>query len=230
MVERFTREDGKVAVLISPEYGAGWSTWVSEEDEEALLFDTQMVQAVLAGQDRTAASLAYTQTYHPRLKQSYSSALESNESSDSEMTMTTIIKNELDSRSAEVVSIDHAKAKVLDTEPIDCSNSVARSESATNAVEDDVSKIAAVSEIKTPVTMSSSDGKECLDFCTDDDNINPSYGNIFEYHVDHGHFDWAAATLIVEWLEPGEEFYVSEYNGYETLVRKSNYNPPWHVA
>lgn len=66
MVERFTREDGKVAVLILPEYGAGWSTWVSEEDEEVLLFDVQIVKAVLPGRHHTATSLAAMQTYHPR--------------------------------------------------------------------------------------------------------------------------------------------------------------------
>lgn len=211
---------------------------MSEEHEEALLFDAQIVKAVLAGNHHTAASLAAMQTYHPRPKQSDSSDPESNESSDSEMTMTTIIKNGLDSTNAGAGSIDPAgMAKSLDTESIDCSNSVARSESATNPFEGDPSKVVAVLENKTPVTMN---GKEWLDFCTDYestdyesidyDTINPSY-NSYEYHVAYYEFAYVAPSLIVEWLEPGEEFYVSEYNGYETLVRKSNFKPtPWHVA
>jgi hypothetical protein len=37
--------DGKVAVLISPGYGAGWSSWSSKE----LLFDPKIVAMVEAG-------------------------------------------------------------------------------------------------------------------------------------------------------------------------------------
>lgn len=241
MVERFTREDGKVAVLISPDYGAGWSTWVSEQDKEALLFHAQIVKEVLDGNHRGAASMAKRRTYHPRPKQSTSSDLESNESSDSEMTMTTIIKNQLDSTSAGADSVDltvpadmvdHAKAKDLDPDPIDCSNSVARSESATNLVEDDAGKIAAVTEAdETLVSKELMNEKEWLDYCTDYDKIDADFWNSYEYHVERSDFDSAAASLIIEWLDPGEEFFVSECDGYETLVRKSEYNePPWHVA
>lgn len=244
MVERFTREDGKVAVLISPDYGAGWSTWVSEEDEEALLFHAQIVKEVLDGNHRKAASLAARWTYHPRPKQSDSSELESNESSDSEITMTTIIQNQLDLTSAGAGSVDpvvpadmmvdHAKARNLDPEPIDCSNSVAGSESTTNiVVEDDAGKIAAVTEAKaeTLVTRELMNEKEWLDYCTDYDKIDASWENSYEYHVENSEFASAAASLIVEWLEPGEEFWVSEYDGHETLVRKSDFKvPPWHVA
>lgn len=75
------------------------------------------------------------------------------------------------------------------------------------------------------------DDKEWLDYCTDYDKIDASWYNSYEYHVEISRFDSAAASLIVEWLEPGEEFFVSEYDGYETLVRKSNFiPPPWHVA
>ena len=41
-------EEGNVAVLISPGFGAGWSTWSHGEDTEALLFDSRLVDAVLA--------------------------------------------------------------------------------------------------------------------------------------------------------------------------------------
>lgn len=40
-------EEGNVAVLISPGFGAGWSSWGSD-DREALLFDSRLVDAVLA--------------------------------------------------------------------------------------------------------------------------------------------------------------------------------------
>lgn len=43
-VEKFER-DGKVAVLISPGFGAGWSTWNYGEE---CIFDPEIVQAVLA--------------------------------------------------------------------------------------------------------------------------------------------------------------------------------------
>lgn len=45
-------EDGQVAVLISHGFGAGWSTWASAGEEEAMLFDSRIVDAVLAGEDR----------------------------------------------------------------------------------------------------------------------------------------------------------------------------------
>jgi len=49
MVEKYVREDGKIAVLVSAGYGAGWSTWntVDEELAEALLFDADVVKMVL---------------------------------------------------------------------------------------------------------------------------------------------------------------------------------------
>lgn len=41
--------DGKVAVLISRGFGAGWYTWSSpSEYGDAMLFDPEMVEAVLA--------------------------------------------------------------------------------------------------------------------------------------------------------------------------------------
>ena len=41
-------ENGNVAVLISPGFGAGWSSWSHGEGTEALLFDSRLVDAVLA--------------------------------------------------------------------------------------------------------------------------------------------------------------------------------------
>ncbi len=43
-------EQGRVAVLISPGFGAGWSTWAALDEAEALLFDSRIVDAVLADQ------------------------------------------------------------------------------------------------------------------------------------------------------------------------------------
>lgn len=40
--------DGKVAVLYSPGFGAGWYTWDAQGREE-LLFDPKIVEMVLAG-------------------------------------------------------------------------------------------------------------------------------------------------------------------------------------
>ena len=46
--EKYER-DGEVAVLISPGFGAGWSTWASDEQKQALAFDRRLVECVLAG-------------------------------------------------------------------------------------------------------------------------------------------------------------------------------------
>jgi hypothetical protein len=43
---RKTRRDGKVAVLVSPGYGAGWSTWVNSPQA---LFDPDLVEALERG-------------------------------------------------------------------------------------------------------------------------------------------------------------------------------------
>lgn len=39
--------DGMVAVLVSPGFGAGWSTWNSGEHFETMCMDAEIVQAVL---------------------------------------------------------------------------------------------------------------------------------------------------------------------------------------
>lgn len=41
--------DGKVAVLVSLGYGAGWSTWVSDEYRETYLFHPKLVGMVEEG-------------------------------------------------------------------------------------------------------------------------------------------------------------------------------------
>jgi len=45
--ERVVR-DGMVAVLVSPGYGAGWSTWGNEDQREKKLFCPRMVAALEA--------------------------------------------------------------------------------------------------------------------------------------------------------------------------------------
>lgn len=55
-MEKYER-DGCVAVLYSPEFGAGWSTWAGEH-KPILMFDKEIVQAVLDGDKEKAATLA----------------------------------------------------------------------------------------------------------------------------------------------------------------------------
>lgn len=45
--EKYER-DGKIAVLISPGFGAGWSTW-NHGHEEQVAMDRRLVEVVLAG-------------------------------------------------------------------------------------------------------------------------------------------------------------------------------------
>jgi len=48
MVDKVIR-DGKVAILISPGFGAGWSTWADHEIREQVLFDPIIVDWVENG-------------------------------------------------------------------------------------------------------------------------------------------------------------------------------------
>lgn len=48
MVEKVER-NGKVAVLISPKFGAGWSTWADKENIESKLFCPEIVKAIEDG-------------------------------------------------------------------------------------------------------------------------------------------------------------------------------------
>lgn len=46
--ERRYDDQGLVAVLISPGFGAGWSTWCSADSQrEAMLFDSRLVDYIL---------------------------------------------------------------------------------------------------------------------------------------------------------------------------------------
>lgn len=49
--------EGKVAVLYSPGFGAGWSTW-EQKYREVLCMDADIVQAVLDGDLTKAAQIA----------------------------------------------------------------------------------------------------------------------------------------------------------------------------
>lgn len=55
-MQKIERGD-KVAVLYSPGFGAGWSTW-NREHTETLCFDHEIVNAVLAGDAKKAAEIA----------------------------------------------------------------------------------------------------------------------------------------------------------------------------
>jgi len=57
-------KDGKVAVLYSPGWGAGWYTW--NQDYPDIIFDREIVEAVLDGDNekaRTIAERKYPQVY-----------------------------------------------------------------------------------------------------------------------------------------------------------------------
>ena len=41
--------DGMVAVLLSPDYGAGWSTWSGDEVKNIMLFHPKLVEMVESG-------------------------------------------------------------------------------------------------------------------------------------------------------------------------------------
>jgi hypothetical protein len=56
-------EEGKVAVLISPGFGAGWSTWGDVEQQEAMLFDSRLVDYVLLNGTENLASFAESLGY-----------------------------------------------------------------------------------------------------------------------------------------------------------------------
>lgn len=47
MIEKYIRDDGSVAVLVSPGYGAGWSTWNSDRNNQFLMFDKGLVSLAM---------------------------------------------------------------------------------------------------------------------------------------------------------------------------------------
>lgn len=50
-------KDGKVAILYSPGYGAGWSSWNSDHSP-AIIFDPEIVEAILTDDKAKAESIA----------------------------------------------------------------------------------------------------------------------------------------------------------------------------
>lgn len=40
-------EDDKVAILVSPGFGAGWSTWADESIRDFVMFDRRIVEAAM---------------------------------------------------------------------------------------------------------------------------------------------------------------------------------------
>lgn len=78
MVKKLER-DGLVAVLVSPDYGAGWSSWANPEEREAMLFDPDIVQAVLdheASGNKTLMVRQIEQIVEIKRYQSYTGGLE----------------------------------------------------------------------------------------------------------------------------------------------------------
>lgn len=51
------KKDGMIAVLISPGYGAGWSTWNSDHSE-TLCMDADIVQPFINGDKEKALSIS----------------------------------------------------------------------------------------------------------------------------------------------------------------------------
>lgn len=47
-VEKYYNEQGEVGVLISPGFGAGWSTWAHSESDD-IVFDKTIVEMVIGG-------------------------------------------------------------------------------------------------------------------------------------------------------------------------------------
>ena len=57
-------KQGRVAVLYSPGYGAGWSTWYSGRNSEQMVFSPQIALAVLNGGNvESAANEEFPETY-----------------------------------------------------------------------------------------------------------------------------------------------------------------------
>jgi hypothetical protein len=61
-VEKLIR-DGKVAVIYSPGYGAGWSTWASGGDPEPMMFDPVLAQMILDNADENALEKVAAERY-----------------------------------------------------------------------------------------------------------------------------------------------------------------------
>jgi len=55
---------GKVAVLVSPGFGAGWSSWADDDQRDALLMDKELCTLVDAGNIDGAVTLAKSMFPH----------------------------------------------------------------------------------------------------------------------------------------------------------------------
>ena len=78
MVKKLER-NGLVAVLVSPDYGAGWSSWADEQERELMLFDPDIAQAVLAHENnpvKTQMVRDIQQVVELKSYQSYTGGLE----------------------------------------------------------------------------------------------------------------------------------------------------------
>ncbi len=60
LLRQFPRmeKDGQIAVLYSPGYGAGWSTWNNEEWKPLLTTHRDIVRAVIKGDTKKAGEIA----------------------------------------------------------------------------------------------------------------------------------------------------------------------------
>lgn len=56
-------KDGKVAVLVSPGYGAGWSTSAASSEDQAIAMDKRIVQYVL--DDALTELKEFMERYYP---------------------------------------------------------------------------------------------------------------------------------------------------------------------
>ena len=51
-------QDGKVSVIYSPGFGAGWSTWADANQRATLCMDARITKHVIAGDNEAAAAAA----------------------------------------------------------------------------------------------------------------------------------------------------------------------------
>lgn len=57
-------QDGKVAVVYSPGFGAGWSTWAPSDAKEFMCTNAEIAAAVLAGDIELAKKIAIEKSGH----------------------------------------------------------------------------------------------------------------------------------------------------------------------
>ena len=48
-------------ILVSPGYGAGWSTWNDDDLSDDFLFDEKLIEAIERGDDKTEAVLEFVE-------------------------------------------------------------------------------------------------------------------------------------------------------------------------